>query len=208
MNDVQNTPIIVGISGSSGVAIAEKTINRLLQEDVPVITVCSNYAKLVWHQELGKSFKDSLSIWSEHPKFQYFRSGDMTANIASGSTPIRSMIVAPCSMSTLASIANGISSNLLHRAADVTIKENRNLIIVPRETPLSPIHLENMTKLANLGVKIIPPMPAFYLKPNSVDEIIDYFVEKILIVSGGVSNYDSKFIYSPEEILPDIYDEK
>ena len=65
-----------------------------------------------------------------------------------------------------------------------------------------------MTKLANLGVKIIPPMPAFYLKPNSVDEIIDYFVEKILIVSGGVSNYDSKFIYSPEEILPDIYDEK
>ena len=87
-------------------------------------------------------------------------------------------------------------------------KENRNLIIVPRETPLSSIHLENMTKLANLGVKIIPPMPAFYLKPNSVDEIIDYFVEKILIVSGGVSNYDSKFIYSPEEILPDIYDEK
>ena len=144
MNDVQNTPIIVGISGSSGVAIAEKTINRLLQEDVPVITVCSNYAKLVWHQELGKSFKDSLSIWSEHPKFQYFRSGDMTANIASGSTPIRSMIVAPCSMSTLASIANGISSNLLHRAADVTIKENRNLIIVPRETPLSSIHLERL----------------------------------------------------------------
>jgi len=109
---------------------------------------------------------------------------DLGAPISSGSYPTDGMVVVPCSMKTLAGIANGYSENLIQRAADVTIKERRPLVLVVRESPLSPIHLENMLRLARLGVAIMPPMPAFYSRPESLQDIIDQLVGKVLDVFG------------------------
>ena len=100
--------------------------------------------------------------------------------IASGSFRTDGMVVVPCSMSSVSGIASGSSSNLLERAADVIIKESRPLVLVPRETPLSAIHLENLLKLARLGIKIVPPMPGFYSKPESIDDIVDNTVGRVL----------------------------
>ena len=105
--------------------------------------------------------------------------------MASGSVSSRGMVIVPCSMGTIAAIAHGLSRNLLQRSADVCIKENRKLIIVPRETPLSVIHLENMLSLARLGVTILPMQPAFYLKPKTIDQIVEYFVDKIIVSLDG-----------------------
>ncbi len=105
---------------------------------------------------------------------------DFTAPIASGSYPAEGMVVVPCSMGTLGAIASGLSQNLIHRAADCTIKEGRKLVLVPRETPLSAIHLENMLKLARLGVRIVPAMPAFYSGQKEVHELVDFVVGKIM----------------------------
>jgi len=104
----------------------------------------------------------------------------LAARVASGSFRTDGMIIAPCSMKTLSAIANGYADNLIARAADVTIKEGRKLIIVPRETPLSQIHLRNMLTLSELGVAIIPPIPAFYHKPNSIEDIVNHSVGKVL----------------------------
>ena len=105
---------------------------------------------------------------------------EWTAPVASGSAPPRAMVVCPCTTGTLANIANGICSNLIDRAADVVIKEGRRLVLVPRETPLSAIHLENMLKLARLGVVILPPSPGFYQQPETIDELVDFVVGRIL----------------------------
>jgi len=105
---------------------------------------------------------------------------DLTAPIASGSYPTEGMIIIPCSMGTLGAIASGLSQNLIHRAADCTIKEGRKLVLVPRETPLSAIHLENMLKLARLGVRMVPPMPAFYGDQQKVEDLVDFVVGKVL----------------------------
>ena len=105
---------------------------------------------------------------------------DFTAPIASGSYPTEGMVIIPCSMGTLGAIASGLSQNLIHRAADCTIKEGRKLILVPRETPLSAIHLENMLKLSRLGVRIVPPMPAFYGAQQTVSDLVDFVVGKVL----------------------------
>src|SRR6188474_2337369 len=106
--------------------------------------------------------------------------GDMGAAIASGSFRTDGMIVAPCSAKTLGAIASGTGDNLIHRAADVVLKERRRLVLVVRETPLSDIHLENMLKLSRMGAVILPPMPAFYNNPRTVDDVIDYTVARIL----------------------------
>ncbi len=114
---------------------------------------------------------------SEHITFYPVK--DIGASLASGSFPVTGMVICPCSMETVAAVANGISMNLLQRAADVTIKERRPLILVPRETPLSAIHLENMLKLSRLGVAIVPAMPGFYHQPQTIEELIDMQVMKI-----------------------------
>ena len=111
---------------------------------------------------------------------------DFTASIASGSYPTEGMVIIPCSMGTLGAIASGLSQNLIHRAADCTIKEGRKLILVPRETPLSAIHLENMLKLSRLGVKIVPPMPAFYSGQQKIADLVDFVVGKVLDQMGIV----------------------
>src|SRR5262245_62271880 len=107
-------------------------------------------------------------------------SNDMCAAIASGSYLSDAMVIVPCSMSSLGAIANGASRDLVHRAADVVLKESRPLILVPRETPLNVIHLENMLKLARLGVRIIPAMPGFYHNPKTIDELVEHFIHRLL----------------------------
>lgn len=109
-----------------------------------------------------------------------YEEGDLAAPLASGSFKSNGMIIAPCSMKTLAAIACGYTENLITRTADVMIKEKRRLLLMVRETPLSPIHLENMLKLANLGVTIMPPVPAFYINPETVDDIINQTVGRAL----------------------------
>ena len=111
---------------------------------------------------------------------KFYNCRDIGARIASGSMRTSGMVVIPCSMATLGAIAHGIPNHLVHRAADVTMKEGRPLIIVPRETPLSPIHLENMLTLARYGVKVVPAMPAFYNRPATVEQLVDQFVMKVL----------------------------
>ena len=177
-------PVVIGISGASGSILAKRAIGALLERDVPVIATCTSAARMVWQEEMDESFGSSLAQWQESPNFSYYPIGDLKAPIASGTTRIAGMVVIPCSTGTIAAIAHGISTNLLQRAADVCLKERHRLVLVPRETPLSPIHLENMLSLARLGVTVLPPEPAFYLRPKSVEDIVDYVVAKALDALG------------------------
>ncbi len=177
-------PVVVGISGASGAVLAHRTVDQLLNRRVPTQVVCSNAARMVWQEELGVSFNETLSAWREDPNFTFHPLNDLRAPIASGTYPTAGMVVVPCSMNSIASIAHGISSNLLTRAADVCLKERRRLVIVPRETPLHSIHLENMLTLSRMGAVVLPPEPAFYLKPQSVDDIVDFVVGRVLVALG------------------------
>lgn len=177
-------PVVVGISGASGSVLAQRAIEALLYLDIPVIATCSSAARMVWQEEMDESFGTAIERWQESPHFTYSAIGNLKAAIASGTTPTAGMLVIPCSTATVAAIAHGLSSNLLQRAADVCIKEGQKLVLVIRETPLSPIHLENMLALARLGVVVLPPQPAFYLHPTSVEDIVDYIVAKALNALG------------------------
>ena len=177
-------PVIVGITGASGAVMARSMVDELLRRDLPTAVVCSNAARLVWDEELGQSFNETLVEWREHPSFIHYAINDLRAPIASGSYPAAGMALVPASMNSIASLASGNSGNLLLRAADVCLKERRPLVLVPRETPLHSIHLENMLTLSRMGAVILPPDPAFYLRPASVDDIVDYVVNKVLVSLG------------------------
>lgn len=177
-------PVVVGITGASGSVMARAMVDELLRRDLPTSVVCSNAARMVWQEEIGASFNDTLVEWLENPSFVHYPVNDLRAPIASGSYPAAGMALVPASMNSIASLANGISSNLLLRAADVCLKERRPLVLVPRETPLHSIHLENMLTLSRMGAVILPPDPAFYLKPHSVDDIVKYVVSKVLVSLG------------------------
>ena len=179
-----NHPVVVGISGASGSAIANGVIDALLDMGKPVIATASSAARMVWQQEMDFSFGEALENWKDAGDFTYYAPGDIQAPIASGTFPTHGMAIVPCSMSTVAAIAHGFSDNLIRRAADVCLKERRPLTIVPRETPLSAIHLENMTTLARLGVTVLPPEPPFYLQPQSLDDVVDFVVQKTLASLG------------------------
>lgn len=174
-------PVVVGISGASGSMMALATVEELLRRDTPTALVCSNAGRLVWQEELDVSFAETLALWQEHPKFTFYPINDLRAPIASGTYPTSGMVMVPASMNSIASVANGLSSNLLLRAADVCLKENRRLVLVPRESPLHSIHLENMLKLARMGAVVLPPEPAFYLKPQSVEDVVRFIVGRIMV---------------------------
>ena len=174
-------PVVVGISGASGAAMALGTVDELLRRDVPTIVVCSNSGRLVWQQEMDAPFSEALAVWREHPQFTFYPINDLRAQVASGTYPTRGMVVVPCSMNTVAAIAHGLSNNLLLRAADVCLKERRRMVLVPRETPLHAIHLENMLTLARMGVMVLPPAPPFYLKPQGIDDIVRFVVSRVLV---------------------------
>ncbi len=189
-------PIVIGISGASGSIIAKATVDELLQRDIPVAVVCTNDARLVWQDEMDEPYKDVLSRWREHPHFVDYSVGDTRAPIASGTYPTRGMVVVPSSMSTVAGIAHGMANNLLLRAADVCLKEGRKLVVVPRETPLHAIHLENLLTLARMGAVVLPPAPAFYLRPSSIDDMVGFFVRRIMVAAGVDEDMGDEYQYA------------
>ena len=190
-----NHPVVVGISGASGSAIANGVISALLQLDRPVIATASSAARMVWQQEMNLSFGEAIENWRDSGDFTYYQPADIQAPIASGTFPTHGMAIVPCSMSTVAAIAHGFSDNLIRRAADVCIKERRPLTIVPRETPLSAVHLENLSTLARLGITVLPPEPPFYLKPQSLDDVVDFIVQKTLASLGVIDALSDKMQY-------------
>lgn len=169
--------IIVGISGASGIVYAIDLLQTLrqLKIDVEIHGVVSQWARENLRIETTMGLSDLYDLMDYH-----YANHNMAATIASGSYLIDAMVIVPASMKTVAGIACGFHDSLIGRAADVTLKEQRKLIIVPRETPLSVIHLENLTKLAKLGAHIIPPIPAFYHPPQSIDELIRQQTTKML----------------------------
>ena len=177
-------PVVVGISGASGSVLAKGTIDELVSREIPTTLVCSNDARLVWQEEMEQPITDALAQWRESPYFTYHAVGDMRAPIASGTYPTLGMVVVPCSMYSVAAMAHGLASNLLLRAADVCLKEKRRLVVVPRETPLHAAHLENMLALARVGATILPPEPAFYLKPHGIDDVVRFVVGRIMVALG------------------------
>ena len=167
--------IVVGITGSSGVIYGLKLLYFLNEFGVETHLVLSKWAE----KNIEIETDENITQIKKMASFEY-KENDMAASISSGSFKTNGMIIIPCSMKTLASIANGYDDNLISRAASVTIKENRKLVIVPRETPLSQIHLSNMLKLAKIGVIILPAMPGFYHRPKTVNDLVLHIVGKTL----------------------------
>lgn len=169
--------IILGITGASGIPIATRLAEELANE-FELVTVVTDAAKEVMKVETESARKTLQQLKDVSTVF--YGKDNMAASIASGSNKNIGMVVAPCSMKTLGSIANGISDTLVTRAADVCLKERRKLVLVTRETPLNSIHLTNMTKLSDMGVDILPPVLGFYYQPETVDDIINHVVGKVL----------------------------
>ena len=194
-SDVRHPPWVVAITGASGAVYAKRLIETLRLYGEMVCVVVSEPGRRVAKDELGWALTGDLPSDQERirsycdclPEEQgltCYDWQDIGCCLASGSFRTRGMLVVPCSMATLAGIAAGSSRNLIERAADVTIKERRRLVLVPRETPLSPIHLRNMLTLAEMGVDIVPPMPAFYFGPGGLDDLVDFFVKRVLTLAG------------------------
>ncbi len=175
--------------------MAQSLIERLLELSTPVVAIASSAARMVWQEEMAESFGVVLERWRENSGFSFYSNGDFLAPIASGTYPTRGMAIMPCSMATLAAIAIGMANNLVRRAADVCLKERRPLVIVPRETPLTVIQLENMTKMASLGAIIVPPEPAFYLHPSDISDVVDFVVERTILALGITEALPERFQY-------------
>ncbi len=167
--------IVVGITGSSGVIYGIMLLRALEKFEIETHLVLSKWAEKNIEIETEENVNEIKKI----ANFVYDEN-NMAASISSGSFRTDGMAIIPCSMKTLSSIANGYDDNLISRAASVTIKENRKLVLVPRETPLSKIHISNMLKLAEIGVVILPAMPGFYHKPKSIDDLISHIIGKTL----------------------------
>jgi flavin prenyltransferase len=181
MMEKKQKKIVVGITGASGAPYAKRLVSWLAHRrssvgDVEVGVCLSATAAEVWQLECGGDIREEIAaldvpVWGMR---------DYKAPFASGSAGWNAMAIVPCSMGTCARVAHGISDTLLTRAADVMIKERRSLIVVPRETPLSVIHLENLTALARAGAVIMPAMPSFYGKPQGVDQLLDTVVGRVI----------------------------
>lgn len=167
--------LIIGITGSTGVIYGVRILEVLKEKKIETHLIMSEWAKKCLAMETNLSIEQVKELANTSSE-----DSNMAATVSSGTHKIDGMIVIPCSMKTLSSIANGYDETLVARAAGVTLKESRKLILVPRETPLTAINLENMLKLARLGVVILPPMPGFYTKPKSIEEIVDHTVGKCL----------------------------
>ena len=167
--------IIVGLTGATGAILGVRLLEALKLSDVESHLVVSSWARRTIEHETPHTLKQVCALASV-----YHNSANMAAEISSGSFITEGMVVIPCSMRTLGSIAHGTGENLVHRAADVVLKERRKLVLVTRESPLSELHLENMLKLARMGAMIVPPMPAFYNKPKSIDDIVNHIVARVL----------------------------
>jgi 4-hydroxy-3-polyprenylbenzoate decarboxylase len=181
--------VTLALSGASGMAYGLRLLECLLAADLRVYLLVSQAAHIVAKQELGIALPArpidlekqlSEGLQARAGQLRVFGREDWNAPVASGSNPADAMVVCPCSMGTLAAIAHGLSDNLIERAADVMLKEQKKLILVPREAPFSTLHLENMLKLSRMNAVILPANPGFYHRPQSVEAIIDFIVARIL----------------------------
>jgi 4-hydroxy-3-polyprenylbenzoate decarboxylase len=181
--------LTIGVTGASGAPYTMELMKQLVQQDVQIFLIFSSAAKVVFKTEIDVDVPGNPERASEffielfgakEEQIQVLSSQNWFSPPASGSAAPKQMIVVPCSTGTLSAIAHGTSDNLLERAADVVIKERGQLILVPRETPFSAIHLENMTTLAKLGVTIMPAAPGFYHKPESIDDLVQFMVARML----------------------------
>lgn len=183
---------IVSISGASGSIYGIRLVEELLRSSDNIYLCVSNPALFIMKAETevdwsGRKESDKekkIQQYYSSKKVKYFSEDNLAAPIASGSFLTDGMFVVPCSMKTLSGIANGYANNVTVRASDVVLKEGRKLILAPREMPFNAIHLEHMLKLARLGVKIAPPIPAFYQKPKDMNDIVNFVIGKILDIAG------------------------
>ncbi|MEM2843627.1 MAG: UbiX family flavin prenyltransferase [Candidatus Bathyarchaeia archaeon] len=176
--------LIIGISGASGTIYAIKLLEALKEMNIETHLIISKAAEEIIKFENELLKEDLIKLAS-----RFYEINDLKASITSGSYKTDGMIIVPCSMKTLAGVASGYADNLILRAADVTLKEKRPLVLVVRETPLNLIHLENMLKAAKAGAIILPASPAFYHKPKAIPDLVNYIVGKIL----GIFNLPYKF---------------
>ncbi|MBD1932946.1 MULTISPECIES: flavin prenyltransferase UbiX [Cyanophyceae] len=183
-------PLILGITGASGLIYAVRALKFLLEAEYSIELVASKSTYIVWQAEqnirMPPNPEEQEQFWRQQAgvelagKLRCHPWSDVGANIASGSFRTLGMVIMPCSMSTVAKLAAGLSSDLLERASDVQLKEGRKLVIVPRETPFSLIHLRNLTTLAEAGVRIVPAIPAWYHNPQSIEDLVDFVVARAL----------------------------
>jgi len=200
MTGMKANPVVVGITGASGAIMARATVDALLRRDIPTVALCSNAGRLVWQEEMDENYNETLIEWQEHPAFVHYPINELRAPIASGTYPTAGMVIVPASMNSIASLAGGLSGNLLLRSADVCLKERRPLVLVPRETPLHSIHLENMLTLSRMGAVVLPPEPAFYLKPQGISDIVDFVVARIFMALGLDQTMPGEMQYQGPEV--------
>jgi 4-hydroxy-3-polyprenylbenzoate decarboxylase len=189
---VTRTPWVIGVSGASGTPYARAVLTGLIDAGQPIDLVVSRAARLTLLDEVGLSFRDShwredLALWLGRDvgdDVRHWAAGDLGAGPASGSYPTSGMVVVPASTAALAGIAIGLSKDLLQRAADVTLKERRPLIVVPRETPYTRSTLQHMLALHDAGAVVLPASPGFYSAPQSVQQLVDFVAAKVLDVMG------------------------
>ena len=177
--------LIVAMTGASGAVYAERVLSLLSKTDIEVHLTISEAATITLRKERGitvdlEAFRIADVIGTDAPNIVYHHYRNVGASIASGSFRTMGMIVVPCSMGTAGAIAHGLSMNLIHRAADVCLKERRRLVVVPRETPFNTMHLENLLRLSQAGAVVLPAMPGYYHNPKTIDDQIDFVVTKLL----------------------------
>ncbi len=182
MSHSAELPVVMAVTGASGAPYAVRLLAALASSPTPVWLIPTSHGLRLLRDECGITSLDDLraATGGDWSRITVFPDGDRGALPASGSQRTRGMVVCPCSMGTVSAIAHGSSRSLVERAADVTLKEGRRLIVVPRETPLSLIHLRNLTLLAEAGATIIPAAPGFYHRPTSVSELVDFMVQRVL----------------------------
>ncbi len=182
--------LTLGITGASGTVYAEKTLQLLAESgavkrvNLIMSSVAATVAQVERNVDISNPTTGNVNRWlgfdSDSDFLRVWRLDNLAAKPASGSHPQDGMIIVPCSMGTLGAIATGAGTNLIHRAADVSLKEGRKLVIVPRETPLNAIHLENMLRIANAGARVLPASPSFYHRPESIEDLVEHLCFRIL----------------------------
>jgi len=175
MLEPKPTRLVVGITGATGTIFGVRLLQMLHGSGVETHLVISKWATRTLLHETQHTVKEVQALATYN-----YRPGDQGAAISSGSFITLGMVIAPCSMRTLAAIAHGLGDNLIHRAADVILKERRKLVLVVRESPFNEIHLENMLKLSRMGVVILPPLPAFYNHPQNLDDLVNHITMRII----------------------------
>ena len=192
--------IILGLTGASGSIYFLRLVEQLSQQEVELHLIASESGVKVLQYETGIALSEQVMLWNMNKaKVILEDNKNLFSKAASGSSQFDAMAIVPCSMSTLAMLAHGITETLLTRAADVMMKERRRLVLVPRETPLSTLHLKNMTELSQLGAIILPAMPGFYGQPDTMDDLINFVVGKTLDCLGIENNYYQRWEGQYEE---------